>query len=69
MQIPPDRQASVTPKITTVHNWAEFSTIVESSGVIAVDRTMTWDTLTRYGSHSETAVVAPSATWYLAEGE
>lgn len=46
---------------------AEFSSIVEADGPMVVDRTMTWDA-TRYGSHAESGVTAPAATWYLAEG-
>jgi hypothetical protein len=45
----------------------DFSTVVESNQTVVVDRTMTWDS-TGYGAHAETAVVAPSTTWYLAEG-
>jgi hypothetical protein len=44
-----------------------FSTIVDTAVPIVVDRTMSWDS-SRYGSHAETAVVAPSQTWYFAEG-
>jgi hypothetical protein len=47
---------------------AEFSTTIESDIPIVADRTMTWDAVTRYGAHAETAIPAPSATWYLAEG-
>lgn len=46
---------------------AEFSTVVQSSQELVVDRTMSWDAA-GYGSHSETAVRAPATTWYLAEG-
>lgn len=45
----------------------EFSLVLEADGPVALDRTMSWDR-TGYGSHTETAVEAPSATWYLAEG-
>jgi hypothetical protein len=45
---------------------AEFSTIIEADQAIVVDRTMTWGG--GYGAHAETAVIAPAATWYLAEG-
>ena len=45
----------------------EFSTVVESDQLVVVDRTMSWDA-TGYGAHAETAVAAPSSTWYLAEG-
>jgi len=46
---------------------APFSTLIEADKPLVVDRTMTWDA-TGYGSHAETAVEAPSTTWYLAEG-
>lgn len=46
---------------------SEFSTVVQSNQELVVDRTMTWDG-GGYGSHSETAVRTPAATWYLAEG-
>ena len=45
---------------------ASFSTVVESNGLVVVDRTMTWGG--GYGSHAETALAAPSTTWFLAEG-
>jgi hypothetical protein len=68
VQVAAARQVTVNPK-TAVSGLAaaEFSTVIESDQVIAVDRTMTWDS-TKYGAHADTAVVAPSATWYLAEG-
>jgi hypothetical protein len=46
---------------------APFSTLIEADRALVVDRTMTWDG-SGYGSHAETAVEAPSTTWYLAEG-
>jgi uncharacterized repeat protein (TIGR03803 family) len=46
---------------------ANFSTIVESDGIIGVDRTMTWDA-SAYGSSLETGVAAPATTWHFAEG-
>jgi Tol biopolymer transport system component len=45
----------------------DFSTVIESNRTVVVDRTMTWDA-TSYGAHTETAITAPSTTWYLAEG-
>ena len=45
----------------------DFSTVIESDRPVVVDRTMTWDA-TRFGSHAETAIEAPSTTWYFAEG-
>ena len=46
---------------------APFSTLIEADRPLVVDRTMSWDG-SGYGSHAETAVEAPSTTWYLAEG-
>lgn len=46
---------------------SEFSTIVESTEPLVVDRTMSWDDR-GFGTHAETSVAAPSAIWYLAEG-
>jgi hypothetical protein len=46
---------------------APFSTLIESDRPLVVDRTMSWDA-SGYGSHAETAIEAPSTTWYLAEG-
>jgi hypothetical protein len=45
----------------------DFSTVIESDLVVAVDRTMRWDA-TGYGGHTETAVTAPALAWYFAEG-
>jgi hypothetical protein len=46
----------------------DFSTIIETDRVIVSERTMEWTTGERYGSHTETAVKAPSVDWLLAEG-
>ena len=51
----------------TIVGDAQFSTALESTGPLVVDRTMTWDR-TGYGSHAETGVQFPSEIWYLAEG-
>jgi hypothetical protein len=58
-----------TLDVSTVSGLAdeEFATILESDQPIVTDRTMTWDG-TAYGSHAETAMTAPAAAWYLAEG-
>jgi type 1 glutamine amidotransferase len=45
-----------------------FSTLVVSDQPVVADRTMTWSAGTRYGSHAESALTAPSADWYFAEG-
>jgi hypothetical protein len=46
---------------------ADFATVVESDVPIVADRTMRWDA-SGYGSHAETSVAGPQATWYFAEG-
>ena len=46
---------------------ANFGTVVESDGELAVDRQMFWDR-SIFGSHGGTSVAAPRTTWYLAEG-
>jgi hypothetical protein len=45
----------------------DFSTVIESSQPLILDRTMTWDG-TGYGTHAETSLAASSTKWYLAEG-
>ena len=46
---------------------ATFSTVIESTQPLVVDRTMRWPEA-GYGSHAETSLEGPSTTWYLAEG-
>ncbi len=47
----------------------EFSTVIESDVMVEADRILTWDRSgSRYGAHAETAVVAPAAEWFFAEG-
>jgi hypothetical protein len=59
------RTLILTPHTNVPDN--DFSTVIESDQPVVVDRTMTWDATT-YGGHAETALEAPSTTWYLAEG-
>ena len=49
---------------------SSFSTVVESTQPVAVDRLMSWGVqgLVPYGSHAETASAAPGTSWFLAEG-
>jgi hypothetical protein len=68
MRILAGRQTTVTPGTIRGLESCDFSTVIESSVPLVVDRTMTWDLVGRYGSHAETAVSSPSKTWYLAEG-
>ena len=65
--VPARTRITVNPKTVPGLANAEFSTVVQSSQELVVDRTMSWDGA-GYGSHSETAVKAPATTWYLAEG-
>jgi hypothetical protein len=44
-----------------------FSTVVESDVPVAADRTLSWGP-GGYGAHAESAIEAPAATWFLAEG-
>jgi len=57
----------LAPVLRALTGGASFSTLIESNTNVVVDRTMRWDA-TGYGAHAETAVEAPSTTWYLAEG-
>jgi hypothetical protein len=49
---------------------SSFSTVVESTQPLVVDRLMTWGDAggVPYGSHAETASAAPGTEWFLAEG-
>ncbi len=68
VSLPPRSRRTVDPKVDAGLRDAEFSTVVESDQAVIVDRTMTWSSAQRYGSHSETSVASASLTWYLAEG-
>ena len=67
IELAPLSRATVDPEREPGLEDAAFATIVESDGVVVVDRTMSWDD-THYGSHIETSAPAPATTWYLAEG-
>jgi hypothetical protein len=66
-QVPRLARRTLTAEDTASFGGVPFATVVESDHELVVDRTMTWGT-GPYGSHSETAVVAPSTAWTLAEG-
>jgi len=68
VKLPARRRVTVTPESVVGLEASDFSTVVESTAPVVVDRTMSWDAAGRYGSHAETAVPSPSTTWYLAEG-
>lgn len=65
--VPAHSRRTVTPADVAALTGAPFSSVIEADGLLVVDRTMTWDA-SRYGAHAETAITAPSPTWYLAEG-
>jgi len=67
LSVPPLARRTVRPRDLPGLEKAEFSTVIESDVEVVVDRTMTWDA-SGYGSHTETSIAAPAATWYLAEG-
>jgi Tol biopolymer transport system component len=66
LTVPPGARRTINPESLAGLEFVSFSTVVESDALIVVDRTMTWGD--GYGSHAETALAAPSTTWYLAEG-
>jgi len=65
--VAPTSHVSVDPATITGLANVSFSTVLESDVPVIADRTMSWDA-TGYGSHRETAVLAPSTTWFFAEG-
>jgi Tol biopolymer transport system component len=68
MLVPP--QASRRVRVNELPGMvdAEFATVIESDGPLAVDRQMSWDAVAAYGSHAEAALKTPGLVWYLAEG-
>jgi len=67
LTVPPHARRTLDVQTIPQLAAASFSTRIDSSTTLIVDRTMTWDH-SGYGSHAETALSAPSTTWYLAEG-
>ena len=65
--IPPRTVRHLTPGDLRILGAGPFATLVESDVDLVVDCTMTWGD-GDYGGHVETAVRAPSTTWYFAEG-
>jgi hypothetical protein len=66
--IPSFQHATVRPAQIAGLAAADFSTVIETDREVVVERTMTWTRGSRFGSHGERAVAAPSTTWFLAEG-
>jgi hypothetical protein len=65
--VPRLTRRTLTAEDTATFGSAPFATVIESDRELVVDRTMMWGA-GAYGSHAETAIVAPSTTWTLAEG-
>jgi M6 family metalloprotease-like protein len=65
--VAPQQRVSVNPETLPGLSSAEFATVVEADALVVADRHMQWGGV-GYGSHAETAIAAPSRTWYLAEG-
>jgi glucose/arabinose dehydrogenase len=68
LTIPSLQHATVRPAQIVGLAAADFSTVIETDREVVVERTMTWSRDSRFGSHGERAVTAPSTTWFLAEG-
>ncbi len=66
--IPSNARRTIDLQLLAGLESANVSTVVESDTEIVVDRTMRWDLASRFGSHAEASVPAPSLQWYLAEG-
>jgi uncharacterized repeat protein (TIGR01451 family) len=67
MTVPGRTRVTIDPKTADAGMQdTVFSTVVDSGLPVVVDRQMTWNG--GLGSHAETAIDAPSTTWYLAEG-
>ncbi|MBL8144008.1 MAG: matrixin family metalloprotease, partial [Acidobacteria bacterium] len=67
LEVAPRRRATLDAGDIPGLEQAEFSTRIDSHLQVAIDRTLTWDA-GGYGSHAETAIAAPSTTWFFAEG-
>jgi hypothetical protein len=68
IKVPAQRHVTVVTTAVNGMQAADFSTIIETDQQIVAERTMVWTPQARYGSHSETALKAPSTQWFLAEG-
>ena len=65
--LPSRARRTISTQVLESLTTGAFSTLIESDGPVVIDRTMRWDAA-GYGAHAETAIDAPSTTWYLAEG-
>ena len=59
-------RVTIDPRAVGVGD-ADFSTVIESTQPLVVDRTVRWDS-SGYGSHAESSVASAQTTWYFAEG-
>ena len=59
-------RVTIDPRAVGVGD-ADFSTVVEATQPLVVDRTVRWDP-SGYGSHAESSVASAQTTWYFAEG-
>lgn len=66
--VPAHQHVTVVTNTITGVQTADFSTVIETDHTIVAERTMVWTPTQQYGSHSETAVKAPSLDWFMAEG-
>lgn len=66
LKVPAGARRTITTATLTGLTTEPFSTLVESDVPVIADRTVSWGG--GYGSHTETAVLQPATTWYLAEG-
>jgi len=66
--VPGQHRVTIDPKPLLGSGPSEFATTIVASHPLVADRTLRWDVGRGYGAHTETAVLAPSLTWYLAEG-
>jgi hypothetical protein len=68
VNVPAQQHVTVRPDQVSTTPLEDFSTVIETDQEIVAERTMVWTPDGRYGSHTETAVKAPSTEWFLAEG-
>jgi hypothetical protein len=67
-RVPPGTRWTLISEVFGSLITAPFSMLIESDLPVVADRTVSWAGGAAYGSHTETAVLQPATTWYLAEG-
>jgi hypothetical protein len=65
--VPPTTSVRLNPRSSPQLGAAAFSTVVDSTEPVVVERRMSWDA-SAFGAHAETSLASPSSRWYLAEG-